>query len=241
MYIIIPMAGQGSRFSKAGYDLPKPLIEVDGITLAEHSIKTLGIDGKFVFITRTFDNPEHNERLTEVFEKCCKDFIEVRIDDDHLGAAHSALYAKHFIRENSPLIITNCDQHLNWSGDDFIKFIESHDDADGAVVLYKSSNPKNSFAIVKDGIATAIAEKQPISNDALIGVHYWKNARDFFSSAQKLINDYEDQGYPECYVSVTYNYLIQNNKKILAYHVEEADYESLGTPRDVERYLSEHR
>ena len=30
MNIVVPMAGAGSRFEKAGYSFPKPLIEVKG-------------------------------------------------------------------------------------------------------------------------------------------------------------------------------------------------------------------
>ena len=241
------MAGQGSRFTKAGISTPKPLIEVDGITLAEHSIKTLGIDGKFIFITRSFDDPKDKERLTDIFVKTCKSFIEVRVDGEHLGAAHSAMYAEHYVDPNEPLIVTNCDQHLNWDGKAFENFISSNERyvkftnreeeiIDGAIVLYESDNPKNSFAIL-DGInVVAVAEKQPISNKALVGVHYWSEARDFFDSARELLRDYKIAGYPECYVSVTYNYLIKKNKFIAAYFIEDAGFIPLGTPEDVEEY-----
>jgi choline kinase len=50
--IVIPMAGEGSRFKDVGVDTPKPLIEIDGKTLIEHSISTLGIAGRFIFITK---------------------------------------------------------------------------------------------------------------------------------------------------------------------------------------------
>ncbi len=233
------MAGQGSRFSKAGFDLPKPLIVANGKTLAEHSIESLGIDGKFIFITRTFDNPEHNDALTAIFEKTCKNFIEVRVDGEHLGAAHSASFAEKYIDTSEPLIITNCDQHLDWNSKIFLDFIEAND-PDGAVVLYKSDNPKNSFALIQNETIVAIAEKQPISSDALIGVHYWKNGSDFFNSARHLINDFEDQGYPECYVSVTYNYMIKDGKSVYPYFIMNNEYKSLGTPRDLEEYLNEH-
>ena len=50
--IIIPMAGHGSRFSNAGYKLPKPLIDVKGSTMIERVIKNLtpDQDHKFIFI-----------------------------------------------------------------------------------------------------------------------------------------------------------------------------------------------
>lgn len=236
MYVIIPMAGKGSRFAKAGISIPKPLIEVDGMTLAEHSITTLGIEGTYVFITRDFENPDDNQRLTDIFTKTCKNFIEIRVNDEQLGAAHSANYAEHFIPDDEQLIVTNCDQHLEWDSKHFLDFIERKD-PDGVVVLYQSSNPKNSFAVVEDNaVVRAIAEKQPISEDALIGVHYWKHAKDFFSSTRRAIRDYEEQGYPECYVSITYNYLIHDGKDIRGYWVFDNDYTSLGTPKDLEEY-----
>ena len=52
MNILIPMAGAGSRFYKNGIKTPKPLIKVNDKTLIEHSVGSLGIDGKYIFITR---------------------------------------------------------------------------------------------------------------------------------------------------------------------------------------------
>jgi dTDP-glucose pyrophosphorylase len=235
------MAGKGSRFEKAGYTTPKPLIEVNGITLAEHSITSLGIDGTFVFITRDFENPDDNEKLTKIFEKTCKSFIEIRVNDEHLGAAHSALFAEHYINNMEELIVTNCDQHMDWDAEHFMNWVEK-DESDGAVVLYLSDNPKNSFAVLDDnGFALAIAEKQPISNNALVGIHYWKHAYMFFESARKAVADYKDQGYPECYVSITYNYLIKEGLNIRGYHLFSDEYKSLGTPQDIESYLNEQR
>ena len=50
--IIIPMAGEGNRFQDVGIEIPKPLIVTNGKTLIEHSIESLGIDGRYIFITK---------------------------------------------------------------------------------------------------------------------------------------------------------------------------------------------
>ena len=68
--IVIPMAGLGSRFSKIGIDTPKPLIEVVGKKLIEHSVTSLGISGRYIFITRKYDNPEYNKQLSEATCDC---------------------------------------------------------------------------------------------------------------------------------------------------------------------------
>lgn len=231
--VIIPMAGNGSRFLNSGFDTPKPLIQVKGKTLIEHSIDTLGIGDNFIFITKLFSNHIYNEELTQIFLKSTKNFTEVRVEEKQFGAAHSALFAAQHVSMDDELIITNCDQYLEWNSDDFISTVRKQD-VDGAIVLYKSTNPKNSFAIISNDLITAVAEKQPISDNALIGVHYWKKAKDFFDSANELFLDFKNQGYPECYVSVTYNYMIKNNKKIIPYFTD--GYHSLGTPEDLKTF-----
>jgi NDP-sugar pyrophosphorylase family protein len=50
MNIVIPMAGLGSRFKTEGFKLPKPIIEVNGKTLIEHSVSTLGVEGNYILL-----------------------------------------------------------------------------------------------------------------------------------------------------------------------------------------------
>ena len=49
--IVVPLAGEGTRFSSTGIKTPKPLIVVNGKTMIEHSVETLGIKGQYIFIT----------------------------------------------------------------------------------------------------------------------------------------------------------------------------------------------
>lgn len=235
MNIVIPMAGLGTRFKNEGFDLPKPIIEVNGKTLIEHSVSTLGIEGKYIFITRRFENPNWNKILTEKLKELYSDLVEIILENPTRGAAETALFAKSYIDNNEPLIITNCDQITDWDQNDFYNFI-SNPNIDGAVVTYPSNNPKNSFAVVEDGFITKMVEKDPVSNDALIGVHYWKRGSDFVKSAKELLNDFQNIGRPECYISETYNYLISKGALIKNYHIGENQYISLGTPYDLKIY-----
>ena len=38
MQIIIPMSGFGERFRSYGYEIPKPLIEVEGLSFINHVV-----------------------------------------------------------------------------------------------------------------------------------------------------------------------------------------------------------
>ena len=54
MNILIPMAGAGSRFRRAGYELPKPLIDVDGVPMIKRVVENIGLDGNYIFIVQKF-------------------------------------------------------------------------------------------------------------------------------------------------------------------------------------------
>ena len=43
MNIVVPMAGAGSRFTKAGYKNPKPLIDVAGKAMIERVVDNIGL------------------------------------------------------------------------------------------------------------------------------------------------------------------------------------------------------
>lgn len=235
MNILIPMAGLGSRFLSQGYDLPKPLIEVKGKTLIEHSVNTLDIDGRYIFITRKYENPEYNIKLSSILASLGVDYIEVTIDSVTSGAAETCLKVKQYINNEEPLIITNSDQYMIWDSNKFIKSLGS---VDGSIVLHKSNEIKNSFARVQDGKVVEVAEKKAISGDALVGIHYYKHGKCFVEAAENLIENFTKTGAPETFVSETYNFLISKSKLIEPYFVGKGSYNSLGTPEDVQTFLS---
>lgn len=233
MNILIPMAGEGSRFKEVGIDIPKPLIVVDGKTLIEHAIESLDMQGHYIFITKKYDNEEYNKNLTKIFNDLVPSFTEIQVYGKQYGTSYSALHAKDYINNNDELIITNCDQILDWDSKDFLNACRSN--GDGSILLHESESHKHSYALIQDGRVTKLAEKNPISNSALVGLHYWKAGKDFVSSAERLISDSLSSG-KESYISLTYNYLINDDKIIVPYFIDQNQYISLGTPRDIEIY-----
>jgi NDP-sugar pyrophosphorylase family protein len=235
MNILIPMAGLASRFTNEGYKLPKPLIEVNGLTLIEHTINTLDLEGRYIFITRDFGDQSYNDQLSKLLKKLCPDSVEIKLQHTTKGSVETCLQALQYINNDEELIITNCDQRTEWESSEFLKFI-SQDDVDGCVVTYHSDNPKNSFcALNSHNDITQIVEKKAISNTALIGLHYWKKGTYFVDSAHQLIKDLIDSP-KEPYVSETYNYLINDGLKIKPFQLNNNEYISLGTPGDLTIY-----
>jgi NDP-sugar pyrophosphorylase family protein len=238
MNIVIPMAGLGTRFSNEGFDLPKPIIEVGGKTLIEHSIDSLNLDGKYIFITRKYENKNHNILLSEILKKIKPDSIEIIIDEITSGSVETCLMSTEYINNETPLIITNCDQRLEWDSDLFLEFIKN-EDLDGVLLTYESDNPKNSFcSINSNNLIDRVVEKQIISKTALVGLHYWSKGLDFVSSAKKLFESFKNDGKPECYISETFNFLIKEGKKIKSFEISPNEYISLGTPYDLSVFQS---
>lgn len=232
MNIVIPMAGLGSRFLSAGYSHPKPLITVEQVTLIERSVKSFDVDGRFIFVTRDFDDSSLNRELTSLLRELRPESLEVKVDGVTRGAAETVLASREFITNDEELVIYNCDQQIDWSPLDFLEFVRSHS-CDGALLLHESRDPKNSFAEISSGIVCRTVEKAVVSNHALVGFHYWKRGKDFVRSAEALIEAFTLDGRPECYISETFNYLIGDGLKILPYHLAPHAYKPLGTPEDL--------
>ena len=67
MKIVIPMSGMSSRFSAAGYILPKYLIEIDGKKVIEHIVSLYPENSDFVFIIN--DKHEAETDIVQVLDK----------------------------------------------------------------------------------------------------------------------------------------------------------------------------
>jgi dTDP-glucose pyrophosphorylase len=235
MNIVVPMSGLGSRFRNVGIETPKPLILVEDKHIIQHAVDSLGIDGKYIFITRKYDNAEYNNTLTKILKDLVPNCIEIQVDREQYGAADACLYAEKHIDNNEPLIITNCDQLLRWDAQEFLDEIKLNE-PDGAISIFSSTDSKNSFAIIEDGCVIELAEKKVISDNALMGIHYWKHGKDFVKSAKKLLTEYKTIGLKECYISNTYNYLIEDGMYIMPFYMKKNSFIPLGTPEDVNIY-----
>lgn len=236
--LLIPMAGEGSRFKINGYENPKPLIEVNGTPMIEYAINSIDIkEANHVFVIRKYSDENHTKNLRELLNRISPECKIVETNTLTRGSAETCMLAKKYIDNDDELMIANCDQFLSWDSRKFIEFVDANKNLDSIVVTYKSSDPKNSFAkLGKSGLVAKIAEKNPISDTALIGVHYWRKGKDFVSSTRKMIND-NCMENGEFYVAPTLNYLIESKMQVGIYHLADNEYQSLGTPNDLRLHV----
>lgn len=232
MNIVIPMAGAGSRFSKAGYTFPKPLIEVGGKPMIQLVVENLNIDANYIFIVQNSHRDQYNLDTTlRLIQPGCE---IIGIDGVTEGAACTVLLAKEFINNENPVFFANSDQFVEWSSSEFFYRMQETD-ADGGIPVFKSTHPKWSFARLDDNNhVIEVQEKNPISNNATVGFYYFKRGSDFIQNTEEMIRA-NDRVNNEFYLCPVFNYLIKNGGVVRVAEVEEMW--GLGTPEDLDTYL----
>lgn len=237
--IVIPMAGRGSRFADAGYTTPKPLIPVHGVPMIRLVIDNIrpSRPHRFVFICQA-DAVERfglEQRLQAWAPGC--DLVQLSGVTE--GAACTVLEAADFIDPDQPLMIANSDQYVDVDIDDYLADMDGRE-LDGLIMTMDADDPKWSFAAVDDqGMVTRVAEKQPISRHATVGVYNYRRAGDFLEGAREMIRrDMRVNG--EFYVAPVYDLMIAKGARIGVHSIgsEGAGMHGLGIPADLDAFLA---
>jgi NDP-sugar pyrophosphorylase family protein len=235
MNILIPMAGEGSRFKKEGFEKPKPLIDVNGKPMIKWVVDNIGIEGKYIFIVQKAHTIKY-PYLVDELKTMTKDVEVLTVDGLTEGAACTALIAKELIDNDEPLLICNSDQWIDWAPDHFLKFIKRKD-CDGALLSFFSDSPKHSYSRYNYNtrLVTEVAEKQVISNFATVGIYYWKKGSDFVECTNRMIEK-NLRVNNEFYLCPAYNELIfHKDGKVEMYPI--CDMRGMGTPKELQRFL----
>jgi len=232
MTVLVPMAGAGSRFAKAGYTFPKPLIEVKNKPMIQVVVDNLNINARYVYVVQK----SHYEKfaIKEMLNFITPGCEIIQVDGVTEGAACTTLLAKEFIDNDQPLLIANSDQFIEWDSSEFM-YSMIGDDVDGGILTFKSTHPKWSYARLDENEhVVEVAEKRPISDKATVGIYYWKKGSDYVKYANDMI-DKDIRVNNEFYVCPVYTQAIEDGKKIKTYDVDEMW--GLGTPEDLNIFL----
>ena len=195
-------------------------------------LESLNLKGNFHFVIREDENAEHIKRivLNTVGQS---QFIEVKQTTE--GPASSALLFEKYIDNDNELIITNCDQIMEWDSNIFLQVARNYS---GCVVTYYSTTAKNSYIKINSiGLGTELKEKVVISNIGLNGIHYWRKGRYFVRSARMMIDKNDKAANGEFYIATTYNYMIKHGKRVGIYHIPIEQHHAVGDPADLDVYL----
>tara|TARA_R110002153_G_scaffold32649_4_gene98742 strand:- start:40592 stop:41308 length:717 start_codon:yes stop_codon:yes gene_type:complete len=234
MKVLIPMAGEGSRFAKEGYTFPKPLIDVNGKPMIQAVVENLDFDCEYIFLVRK-SHLEKYDGLRETLSRITNNRLQiVEVDGLTEGAACTALLAKEYINNDDDLLIANSDQIIEYQPQNF-NTMRSLTDVDAIVWTFNDVHPKWSFVKTNArGFCTEVAEKKPISDIATCGIYWYRKGSDFVKSAEQMIQR-DIRVKNEFYIAPVYNELIGDGKTLIPFFVHKMH--GVGTPEDLNNYL----
>lgn len=240
MTIVITMAGLGSRFRKAGYNVPKYMIEAHEKTLFEWSMESLegfrDQENKYIFIVRREDDASEFIRTT------CQnmgilDVAVVELDEPTDGQATTAMLAKEHWDKDSSLMIYNIDTYVEAG-----EMNSSQICGDGFIPCFHADGDHWSFArLDENDNVVEVREKVRISDNCTLGAYYFSSCglyeklyEEYYSSTEKL-----EKG--EKYVAPLYNYMIENGYEVKISIVDYDKVHVLGTPEELKVFLDTYK
>lgn len=237
--IVLPMAGKGSRFSEAGYEIPKPLIPIYGVPMIKVVVDNLTpkCEHRFIFVCQQQHIDQYD--LITKLKSYSKNVEIIGINEITDGQVCTALLAKKFFNNDEPLMSANSDQYIDFDINEYLDSIYKQN-LDGMIMTMKSNDPKWSYAKINNfGLVTETAEKKVISDEATVGIYNFAKGRFLVHAAQQMIHD-NVRVNNEFYTCPCYNYLIKDGMKIGIYNIGK-EYDGmygLGIPSDLNFFIN---
>jgi HAD superfamily hydrolase (TIGR01509 family) len=236
--IVIPMAGEGSRFKQAGYTISKPLIPIQDKPMIMWVLDNLRSKNPEVQKRIEYHLIVRSQAMDEL--KDLSGVVLHPIQSLTDGAACTVLTIREeLLKDNNPLLMANSDQYLEWDFDAFLEMCVNPG-YDGCISTFynpDSNDTKWSFAQVdKNGLVTKVAEKEYIGPNATTGLYYWQDGSKFVQYADEMIEKNE-RVKNEFYVCPVYNYLMRDGGKIRVSDCKKMW--GLGIPEDLD-YFKKH-
>src|ERR1035437_5598650 len=139
--IIIPMSGFGERFRRAGYAVPKPLIEIDGKPIVAHVIDMFPGERDFIFICNQDHLNNRDYSMESILRKYCPTSGHIiGIPAHKLGPIHAVRQVEHLIDPDRPVVVNYCDFTCYWDWRHFKNFVAATG-CQGAIPAYKGFHP----------------------------------------------------------------------------------------------------
>ncbi|MFC3125975.1 NTP transferase domain-containing protein [Pseudoroseomonas globiformis] len=243
MQIVIPMSGFGERFRRAGYPVPKPLIEVDGKPIIAHVLDLFPGETDVTFICNADHLAEPTYRMEDILRELCPTGRILSIAPHKLGPVHAVLQAMPGLDPEKPVVVNYCDFTCFWDWQDFTSFVAETNCA-GAIPAYRGFHPHSlgstfyAYLRHENGWVKDIQEKQPFTNRPM--EEYASSGTYYFASAalmEKYCRETLRQQIAvngEYYASLVYKPIFADGLPVAVYELQH--FMQWGTPADLEEY-----
>lgn len=187
MNIVIPMAGMGKRLRPHTLTTPKPLIEVAGKSIVRRLCEDINqVVGEKIdeigFIIGDFGK-EVEDRLLQIAEQLGAKG-KIYYQNEPLGTAHAVWCARESLKGKVTVAFADTLFDAGFA---------MNTEEDGIIWTHKVEDP-SAFGVVRkndDGTINGFVEKpkEYVSNEAIIGIYYFKSGENLLSELQYLIDN----------------------------------------------------
>ena len=231
--VLLPAMGDSTFFKD--YFFPKLMLEVRGLTVLERVISNFAsLENKhFIFVLSEKEcNEFHIDQSARIITEPDSDIIVLK--NQTKGALCTCLIAADYINNDDPLIIANFDQIIDVNYNLVVNEFEEKKFA-GGVITFPSIHPRWSYVRKEGENVIEVAEKRPLSKNAIAGFYYYSHGRDFICSAESAILK-KNNCSGKYYISSSLNEMILKNKKIGTFEVDKEQYHSFYSPEKIREY-----
>ncbi len=243
MKIIIPLAGEGYRFIKAGFKDIKPLIDIDGKPMIQRVVEMFPKRSEFIFICNK------NHLKDTPLKKNLKDIAPkgkiVGIDPHKLGPVHSLMEAFEHIDDTKEVFVNYVDLINRWDFEHFMKIVRQGK-YDGALPAFRNFHPASlgdtfyAYMRINDrNELLEIREKASFTDNrmdefASAGGYYFSRGEYLKKYCTELV-EHNLNTSGEFYMSIPYNLCVRDGHRVLVYELPQ--HIVLGTPTDYHAYM----
>ncbi len=240
---IIPMAGTGSRFSDAGYMLPKALIPVSGKPMILGAIEHMPKADKWVFIVRKEHINEYG--IDTLIKNEIKDAIIISVDKTTEGQASTCMLAMEHVNPDDSIFIAACDNSFLY---DHAKYDALMNDGSVDSIVWTFTkdelltiSPKSwgwiklqDDGVTIDDMSVKIpVSETPFNDHAVVATFFFRKAQDFIDAYNLMVQEnYRINN--EFYVDSLPIFLKKLGKKSVIFDVDL--YVGWGKPSDLYLY-----
>lgn len=240
---LIPMAGQGERFKKAGYRVSKAFVQVSGLPMVQLACNSFPNAQQWIFVMQNEDLRKYP--VQDTFQNGFANPIVLGIEGITSGQAATCLAAENEIPPEHSVFIASCDYMTRYQQDSWQHLTEDQK-LDGAIWTFRLKNlpvkNHNNFAYCRvdaNGFVSEIVEKRTISNNPgndhfVVGSFWFRKASEFFSLAQKIVSE-NNMVNGEHYIGNGINMLLKQNKKFKVFEIDQ--WISFGDPLELDIYF----
>lgn len=232
LHAVIPMAGEGARFRALGYDLPKPLVPLQGRPFLYWAAASLTAALPLASLTFVVLRRHIREHAIDAVIHAFFPLARIVVLEEQLnGPVLTCLAGVAELADGLPVLFNDCD-HL-FHSQALVRWVGSGragaPGQGGSLISFASADPAYSYLTESSpGQVASTVEKQVASRHAICGAYLFRDRSTFVAAATHYLDHCT---YREFYMSGVYNSLL--GQGLAVNHLPLDLHLSFGTPEEL--------